>query len=89
MRACGRLGRPVLPPTIRAHLDSASVSPKAQVTQGISISSSSSSSRAPEQVQGWLRSVRAHKNVVFAEVSDGSNAEGLQAVFKGPARVAG
>lgn len=41
------------------------------------------------QIDGWLKSVRGHKNVVFAEVGDGSSGEGLQAVFKGKARVEG
>ena len=36
------------------------------------------------KVEGWLRSVRAHKNVVFGEVDDGTSR--LQAVFKGAAR---
>lgn len=71
-----RLSSSVLPPTLRARLDP---------------SSSSSSGRAAgvEVVQGWLKSVRAHKNVVFAELSDGSTAAGLQAVFKGKARTEG
>jgi asparaginyl-tRNA synthetase len=41
------------------------------------------------RIDGWLKSVRGHKNVVFAEVNDGSTSEGLQAVFKGDARVDG
>ena len=41
------------------------------------------------KIDGWLKSVRGHKNVVFAEVNDGSSSEGLQAVFKGSSRVAG
>ena len=41
------------------------------------------------KIDGWLKSVRGHKNVIFAEVNDGSSSEGLQAVFKGQARVAG
>lgn len=36
-----------------------------------------------------MKSVRAHKNVVFAEVTDGSTSEGLQAVFKGESRAEG
>jgi asparaginyl-tRNA synthetase len=42
-----------------------------------------------EVVKGWLKSVRAHKNVVFAELNDGSTTEGLQAVFKGQSRIDG
>ncbi|KAG7580122.1 hypothetical protein FFLO_00093 [Filobasidium floriforme] len=34
-------------------------------------------------VQGWLRSIRAHKNVSFLEISDGSSSRNLQAVVKG------
>jgi len=41
------------------------------------------------KIDGWLKSVRGHKNVVFAEVNDGSSSEGLQAVFKGSSRVDG
>jgi hypothetical protein len=39
-------------------------------------------------VNGWLKSVRAHKNVAFAELSDGSGG-GLQAVWKGKGRADG
>lgn len=41
------------------------------------------------KIDGWLKSVRGHKNVIFAEVNDGSSSEGLQAVFKGQSRVTG
>jgi len=34
-------------------------------------------------VRGWIKSVRAHKNVSFAAISDGSTGDSLQAVFKG------
>lgn len=34
-------------------------------------------------VHGWLRSIRAHKNVSFLEISDGSSSRNLQAVVKG------
>jgi hypothetical protein len=40
-------------------------------------------------VHGWLKSVRKHKNVVFAEITDGTSPEGVQAVFKGKARADG
>lgn len=33
-------------------------------------------------VHGWIRSVRAHKNVSFAEIDDGSGVS-VQAVLKG------
>jgi asparaginyl-tRNA synthetase len=35
------------------------------------------------RVKGWVKSVRAHKNVSFAAIADGSTSEVLQAVFKG------
>lgn len=38
-------------------------------------------------IQGWLKSVRAHKNVSFAEVEDGTG--GVQAVWKGKAKLDG
>ena len=34
------------------------------------------------QVNGWIKSVRRQKNVIFAVVNDGSCASGLQAVLK-------
>jgi asparaginyl-tRNA synthetase len=37
------------------------------------------------EVNGWVRSLRAHKNVAFAEIDDGSGA-GVQAVLKGAVR---
>ena len=76
IRAAGpsRLG---LAPTIRSRLSPSSVSSSIQDDkQGQEV-----------RIDGWLKSVRGHKNVVFAEVNDGSTSEGLQAVFKGDARV--
>ena len=35
------------------------------------------------RIKGWVKSVRGHKNVSFAAISDGSTSEVLQAVFKG------
>lgn len=32
-------------------------------------------------LSGWVKSIRTHKNVSFAAISDGSTAESLQAVF--------
>ena len=45
-------------------------------------------SRAPActtdiTVQGWIKSVRQHKNVSFAAISDGTTSQSIQAVFKG------
>lgn len=37
-------------------------------------------------VQGWLKSVRTHKNVSFLEVTDGTAEGGLQAVMRGAGR---
>jgi asparaginyl-tRNA synthetase len=39
------------------------------------------------QVHGWLRSVRAHKNVAFLEVDDGTGR--VQGVLKGKGRAEG
>lgn len=38
-------------------------------------------SESAQTVHGWVRSVRAHKNVAFAEVDDGTGR--IQAVLKG------
>lgn len=65
-----------LPPTIRSRLSPTSLEPSLVKEEEV-------------DVKGWLKSVRGHKNVVFAEVNDGSTSEGLQAVFKGQSRVAG
>jgi asparaginyl-tRNA synthetase len=76
-RAAG--SRSSLPPSIRSRL-----SPSTPETAG------SPSERGEEvKIDGWLKSVRGHKNVVFAEVNDGSSSEGLQVVFKGQSRVSG
>ena len=32
-------------------------------------------------IRGWIKSVRQHKNVSFAAISDGSESDSLQAVF--------
>jgi hypothetical protein len=79
MRASTRLRNTApskcLPPTIRARLTPST--------------GSSSKGECQETINGWLKSVRGHKNVLFAEVTDGSTSEGLQAVFKGTSRVPG
>jgi len=68
-----------LPPTIRSRL-----SPPTHEDAG------GPSGKGEEvKIDGWLKSVRGHKNVVFAEVNDGSSSEGLQAVSKGSSRVDG
>jgi asparaginyl-tRNA synthetase len=68
-----------LAPTIRSRLSPTT----------LEIAGSSSEQGEEVKIDGWLKSVRGHKNVVFAEVNDGSSSEGLQAVFKGQARVSG
>lgn len=35
------------------------------------------------QLSGWLRSIRAHKQVTFLSMSDGTTSESVQAVLKG------
>ncbi|KAJ9123706.1 hypothetical protein QFC24_003480 [Naganishia onofrii] len=40
-------------------------------------------------VQGWIKSIRAHKNVAFIEVSDGTTSDTLQAVLKGKGKDSG
>lgn len=57
-----------LTPTVRAALASASATADAGPSEAT--------------VNGWVRSVRAHKNVSFAEVDDGSG-DSVQAVLKG------
>jgi asparaginyl-tRNA synthetase len=79
-RAAG--SRSGLPPTIRSRL-----SPSTLGNAGSS--STKEEGQGEVKIDGWLKSVRGHKNVIFAEVNDGSSSEGLQAVFKGQARVAG
>ncbi|KAH8552583.1 asparaginyl-tRNA synthetase [Umbelopsis sp. PMI_123] len=36
---------------------------------------------APVSINGWIRSVRSQKNVSFANVNDGSNLKGIQAIL--------
>ena len=33
-------------------------------------------------IQGWIKSIRAHKRVAFIEITDGTTSETLQAVIK-------
>lgn len=37
-------------------------------------------------IQGWIKSIRAHKSVAFLEISDGTTSETLQAVIKGKSK---
>ena len=72
-----------LPPTIRARLSPSITDSQSQFETG------TKTETGQVNINGWLKSVRGHKNVVFAEITDGSTSEGLQAVFKGDSRVAG
>ncbi|ODN81801.1 asparagine-tRNA ligase [Cryptococcus amylolentus CBS 6039] len=73
-----------LPPTIRSLLAARRAAP-----------STSSSSESPSQesqqieVNGWIKSVRGHRNVSFVELNDGSTSESLQAVLKGKGKAEG
>jgi hypothetical protein len=79
-RAAG--SRSGLPPTIRSRLSPSSL-------EDARVLSEKKEGEGEVKIDGWLKSVRGHKNVIFAEVNDGSSSEGLQAVFKGQSRVAG
>lgn len=78
MRTTLRLAQklPSVPATIRA-----------QLAAGPSVAEGATAACRPPvtEVHGWLRSVRAHKNVAFAEVDDGTGAT-VQAVLKGKGR---
>ncbi|WVN85099.1 asparagine-tRNA ligase [Cryptococcus depauperatus CBS 7841] len=41
------------------------------------------------EVKAWIKSIRAHKNVAFIELNDGSSAESLQGVLKGGGKAEG
>jgi hypothetical protein len=90
VRAGSSAKKPVLPPTIRSRLaESASGTTSDNSTsQTTSSGSSGADAVGRMRIDGWLKSVRGHKNVIFGEVGDGSG-EGLQAVFKGKAMVEG
>ncbi|WVF68954.1 hypothetical protein IAT40_003728 [Kwoniella sp. CBS 6097] len=77
-----------LPPNLRTILASRS--------QSIPSSSASAPTSDNQQdanneviVNGWIRSIRSHKNVAFAEVHDGSSSRGVQAVLKGKGKADG
>ncbi|WWC88620.1 asparagine-tRNA ligase [Kwoniella dendrophila CBS 6074] len=87
----------VLPPTLRTIL---STTTPAQIN-AVSSSSSSSTSTSTDSnhtagngnqeitVNGWIKSIRTHKNVSFVEVNDGSSGRSLQAVLKGKGKADG
>jgi asparaginyl-tRNA synthetase len=56
-----------LPPTLRQILQKAT---------------SGQSAASPTTIQGWIKSIRAHKSVSFLEITDGTTSETLQAVVK-------
>jgi asparaginyl-tRNA synthetase len=56
-----------LSPTLRQILQNASSGPTAATQTSI---------------QGWIKSIRAHKSVAFLEITDGTTSETLQAVVK-------
>lgn len=75
-------GRSGLAPTISSRL-------APPILENAGSSSGKADDEGEVRIDGWLKSVRGHKNVIFAEVNDGSSSEGLQAVFKGQSRVTG
>lgn len=40
-------------------------------------------------IQGWIKSIRAHKRVAFIEITDGTTSETLQAVIKNKGKSVG
>ncbi|KLT46093.1 asparaginyl-tRNA synthetase [Cutaneotrichosporon oleaginosum] len=77
-----------LAPTVRGIVEAAASSSSSSSSPASSSSSSSSpspSSDATTSASGWIRSLRSHKKVAFAELDDGSGGT-LQAVLKGPSR---
>ncbi|KIR24966.1 asparagine-tRNA ligase [Cryptococcus deuterogattii LA55] len=76
-----------LPPTIRSLLSSRrSTLPSISSTTHLE---TTPCVNEPVEVNGWIKSVRAHKNVAFLEVSDGTTGENVQAVLKGKNKAEG
>lgn len=76
-----------LPPTIRSLLSSRrSTLPSISSTVHLE---TASCANEPVEINGWIKSVRAHKNVAFVEMSDGSTGENIQAVLKGKSKAEG
>ncbi|OCF45984.1 asparagine-tRNA ligase [Kwoniella heveanensis CBS 569] len=93
-----------LPPNIRTILASRSVpssSTSSSASSGTTNTSTAPKKGTEEQianngdndaivtVNGWIRSIRSHKSVAFAEVHDGSSSKGVQAVLKGKGKADG
>lgn len=75
---------------IRQKLPSIPATIRSQLASGPSITEGATASCRPAvtEVNGWIRSVRAHKNVAFAEIDDGTGGS-IQAVLKGKGRADG
>ncbi|WWD04931.1 asparagine-tRNA ligase [Kwoniella europaea PYCC6329] len=71
-----------LPPTVRTILSQRTAQTAASI-------SSTESPGEPISVNGWIKSIRTHKNVSFAEINDGSSGKSLQAVLKGKGKADG
>lgn len=77
-----------LAPTIRGVFEASCSAASSSTTPSSSstpATSSPSPSDEPTVVSGWIRSLRAHKKVAFAELDDGSGST-VQAVLKGKGR---
>ncbi|WWC62652.1 uncharacterized protein I303_105249 [Kwoniella dejecticola CBS 10117] len=81
---CTPIRLSTLPPTLRSVLTAAQNQLGAPSTSP-SASSSSAGRTDSITVNGWIKSIRTHKNVSFLEVNDGSGAS-IQAVLKGKGR---
>ncbi|WWD18545.1 asparagine-tRNA ligase [Kwoniella shandongensis] len=76
-----------LPPTLRSILSTHRPTPSSSTTTAAS--STTPSDNDEVTINGWIKSIRTHKNVSFVEVNDGSSSEGVQAVLKGKGRSEG
>lgn len=75
---------------VRQKLPSIPATIRTQLASGPSISEGATASCRPPitEVNGWIRSVRAHKNVAFAEIDDGTGGS-VQTVLKGKGKADG
>lgn len=69
--------------TSTTHAGSASASASSAASDSNTTDTGAIEDDGRVRIQGWVKSVRGHKNVSFAAISDGSTSEVLQAVFKG------
>ncbi|WWC70830.1 asparagine-tRNA ligase [Kwoniella pini CBS 10737] len=72
-----------LPPTIRTILSNVQSQSASSPNSSSNQSSSSNSNNDKINVNGWIKSIRTHKNVSFLEINDGTSGTSLQAVLKG------